>query len=118
METVTNPIRERFGLLVLGWKCPPLIRLVAGKWVQKNPYRRDGRNRYLEFPYVKGNKKGADPVQDAPISCVYRRPLPKDDQFDCVFTGKGAKCVPVFPEFHPCRGVSPLGYPEEFVRGQ
>jgi hypothetical protein len=21
--------------------------------------------------------------------------------FDCVFTGKGAKCVPVFPEFHP-----------------
>jgi hypothetical protein len=32
--------------------------------------------------------------------------------------GKGRKSALSFPEFHPCRGVSPLGSPEEFVREQ
>ena len=52
---------------------PAADKACRGKVGTKNPYRRDGRNRSLEFPYVKGNKKGADPVQDAPISSVYRR---------------------------------------------
>ena len=58
--------------------------------IQKNPYRREGRNRSHIFSDVKGNKKGADLFGRTCLYCL-PSPLPKDDQFDCESTGKGLK---------------------------
>ncbi len=68
-------------------KYPPLIRLVAGCGY-KNLIQRDSRNRSQIFPYVKGNKKGADLFGRTYLFC-FPSPLPKDDLFDGKSTGKG-----------------------------
>src|SRR6185369_15941509 len=103
MKTVASPLGSGSVSRSGSVKCPPLIRLVAGMWIQKNPYRRDGRNRSLKGDSI---KKGAVRFRTHLYCCCLKSSLPKPTTWCSLSTlltahrERGEKRAVSFPEFH------------------